>query len=132
ELLKFLEKAKEPLKKYVFTAEGMENIDSSYKLGRPNKRKAVESNVERSDEENPSGSKKKRVSKPATASWDIKDNKTIKSGGSTQRRSSERLAIAAQVLEGEGETSKSRGPNKRRAVESVQIMEEDKPNGSRQ
>ncbi|KAF8945600.1 hypothetical protein BGZ46_005994, partial [Entomortierella lignicola] len=123
---------KEPLKKYVFTTEAMENIDSSYKLGRSNKRKAVESNDERSDEENPNGSKRKRVSKPATASRVIKENKTIKSGRSTQRRTSERLAFAAQVLEGEGETSKSRGPNKRRAIESVQIMEEDKPNGSRQ
>ncbi|KAF9172646.1 hypothetical protein BGX21_007222 [Mortierella sp. AD011] len=158
-LLEFLEKVKEPFERYVFTTQdvkdegeldmasgsnkgkmpkktsnmtqAMEDIGESDQLSRPNKRKTVESEVKGNDEEISSGSKKRirRVPKSVTTTQVVKGSMIIKPIGLEKRRMSERLANAAQVKENDGEMSKPRRSNKRRAVEPIQASEEVKPNG---
>ncbi|KAF9413469.1 hypothetical protein BGZ76_005022, partial [Entomortierella beljakovae] len=134
EVLEFLENAKEPLQKYAFTDEDNLGIVSKSNKRRAveeparlNKRKPVEPNVEGSDEESPSESKKRRVSKPAVAPQAIIDNKTIKSGRLTKRRTPVKLPEEAQVLKDKRETR----PGKRGALELTQTIEENELNGPR-
>ncbi|KAF9420823.1 hypothetical protein BGZ76_004039, partial [Entomortierella beljakovae] len=89
--------------------------------------------IDEDDEGKPSETMKRKVPKKlAIAIRATKGSKITKSGRSEKRRTSERLASAVLVMEDEGDTNKARGPNKRSAVESIQAMKEDKPNGPRQ